>query len=109
MYQPMWTDRSCITEGFIATVRISTLRYLGCFFYIKKKQRKVDNNIVFSETRCLEKVPHTKKLFIEVSFMLFVLSFDFSIVYDDIFSRVTLKSVINIIMLCHFPAFAPRA
>lgn len=108
MYQPMGTDRSCITEGFIATVRISTLRYLGCFLY-KKKQRKVDNNIVFSETRCLEKVPHTKKLFIEVSFMLFVLSFDFSIVYDDIFSRVTLKSVINIIMLCHFPAFAPRA
>lgn len=104
----MGTDRSCITEGFIATVRISTLRYLGCFLH-KKKQRKVDNNIVFSETRCLEKVPHTKKLFIEVSFMLFVLSFDFSIVYDDIFSRVTLKSVINIIMLCHFPAFAPRA
>lgn len=69
----------------------------------------MDNNIVFSETRCLEKVPHTKKLFIEVSFMLFVLSFDFSIVYDDIFSRVTLKSVINIIMLCHFPAFVPRA
>lgn len=97
MYQLMWTDRSCITEGFIATVRISTLQYLGCFLH-KKKQRKVDNNIVFSETRCLEKVPHTKKLFIEVSFVLFVLSFDFSIVYDDIFSRVTLKSVINIIL-----------
>lgn len=70
MYQPMWTDRSCITEGFIATVRISTLQYLGWFF-LHKKQRKVDNNIVFSETRCLEKVPHTKKLFIEVLFHAF--------------------------------------
>lgn len=40
MYQPMWTDRSCITEGFIATVRISTLRYLGCFFTLKKNEER---------------------------------------------------------------------
>lgn len=39
MYQPMWTDRSCITEGFIATVRISTLQYLGCFLHLKKTKK----------------------------------------------------------------------